>query len=55
MVRRAPRIDAGKPLTREKELELCSFFGIAESFGRGSELSDRAEGAVTAEPARPNA
>ena len=55
MVRQAPRIDAGKPLTREQELELCSFYGIAETFGRGSELSDRAEGAVTAEPARPNA
>ena len=54
MVRRSPRIDAGQPLTREKELELCSFYGIAADFGRGAELGERPEGAVTAEPAQPN-
>ena len=54
MVRQAPRVDAGQPLTREKELELCSFYGIAEDFGRGSEVTGRPEGAVTAEPAQPN-
>ena len=54
MVRRAPRIDAGQPLTRERELELCAFYGIGEDLGRGSEVAGRPEGAVTAEPAQPN-
>ncbi|HEX6116698.1 MAG TPA: hypothetical protein VFY99_06320 [Solirubrobacterales bacterium] len=54
MIRQAPRIDAGRSLTRELELELCAFYGIAEDFGRGSEVAGRPEGAVTAEPAQPN-
>jgi PRC-barrel domain len=55
MVRRAPRIDAGRPLERERELELCSFYGIGEDAGRGSEIADRPDGAVTSRPAPPPA
>jgi hypothetical protein len=55
MVRRAPRVDAGRPLTRELELELCAYYGIGEDAGRGSEIADRPEGSVTAEPAAPSA
>ena len=52
-VRQAPRIDAGQPLTRERELELCAFYGIDEDSGRGAEIAGRPEGAVTAKPAQP--
>lgn len=52
-VRQAPRIDAGQPLTRERELELCTFYGIGEDSGRGAEIAGRPEGAVTAKPAKP--
>ncbi len=52
-IRRAPRIDAGQPLPRELELELCSFFGIDTESGRGGEISARPEGSVTAKPAPP--
>ncbi|MGI8460172.1 MAG: PRC-barrel domain-containing protein [Solirubrobacterales bacterium] len=53
MVREAPRIDAGQPLSRERELELCGFYGIGEGTGRGAEIAPRPEGAVTAKPALP--
>ncbi len=53
MVRQAPRIDAGQPLTRERELELCHFYGYGESRGRGAEVAKRPEGAATAQPASP--
>ena len=53
IVRRAPRIDAGQPLARERELELCAFYGIGEDAGRGSEIAGRPEGSVTAQPAPP--
>src|SRR5688572_11744862 len=52
-VRQAPRIDAGQPLTRERELELCAFYGIGEGTGRGAEIAGREEGSVTAKPALP--
>jgi hypothetical protein len=55
MVRQAPRVDAGQPLTRERELELCAFYGIGENTSRGAEISGRPEGAVTAQPAPPPA
>jgi hypothetical protein len=54
MVRQAPRIDAGNSLTRERELELCAFYGMGETTGRGAEIAGRPEGTVTAEPARPS-
>jgi hypothetical protein len=53
MIRQAPRIDAGQPLTRERELELCAFYGMGEETGRGAEIAGRGEGSVTAEPAPP--
>ena len=53
MVRQAPRVDAGRPLTRERELELCAFYGMGEGTGRGAEIAGRDEGSVTAEPAPP--
>jgi hypothetical protein len=53
MVRQAPRVDAGPPLTRERELELCAFYGIGEDAGRGAEIATRPEGSVTAQPAQP--
>jgi hypothetical protein len=52
-VRQAPRVDAGQPLTRERELELCAFYGMGEGSGRGAEIAGRDEGSVTAEPAPP--
>jgi hypothetical protein len=54
-IRGAPRIDAGQPLSRERELELCAYYGIAEDAGRGAEIAERPDGAVTAEPAQPKA
>ena len=53
MVRQAPRVDAGQPLSRERELELCAFYGIGEDTGRGAEIADRPEGSTTAQPAQP--
>lgn len=53
LLRRAPRVHAGRPLTREGELELCAFYGIGEEIGRGAEIADRPEGAETARPAQP--
>jgi len=53
MVRQAPRIDAGQPLPRERELELCAFYGIGEDAGRGAEIAGRPEGAITAQPTPP--
>ena len=53
MIRRAPRVDAGRPLTRELELGLCAFYGMGEQTGRGAEIAGRDEGSVTAEPAPP--
>ena len=53
MVRQAPRIDAGQPLKRERELELCAYYGMGEETGRGAEIAGREEGSVTAEPAPP--
>src|SRR5215213_2823774 len=54
-IRGAPRIDAGQPLSRERELDLCAYYGIAEDAGRGAEIAERPDGAVTAEPAQPRA
>ena len=53
MVRQAPRVDAGQPLTRERELELCAHYGMGEGTGRGAEIAGRGEGSDTAEPAPP--
>jgi PRC-barrel domain protein len=49
VVRGAPALDGAKPLTREEELQLCGHFGIREDQGRAAEVSERPEGAVTAQ------
>jgi PRC-barrel domain len=51
-VRGAPAINAGKPLTREVELELCDHYLIGPERGRRAAVESRPEGAVTAGPAR---
>jgi PRC-barrel domain len=53
MVRGAPAIHAGKPLTREVELELYDHYLIRPGRGRRAAVESRPEGAVTAEPVRP--
>jgi PRC-barrel domain len=50
-IRQAPKVDAGGPLTRARELELLSHFGIAGQTGRAAELAERDADAVTARPA----
>lgn len=47
----APALDAGKPLTREQELLLCGHYGIDDGLGRAKQLKERPEGAVTSQPA----
>jgi hypothetical protein len=47
-IRGAPAVDAGEPLTREAELELCAHYGIREGHGRAAELAARPGGAITA-------
>ena len=49
-LRTAPGVDALNPLTREQELAVAGHYGISERVGRGAEVADRPEGAVTAEP-----
>ena len=50
-IRRAPKVHAGAPLTRERELQLLSHFGIAGEVGRAAELAQRDPEAITARPA----
>lgn len=50
-IRRAPAIDPTRPLLREHEGTICAHYGIGERVGRHAELSGRAEGALTAQPA----
>jgi hypothetical protein len=50
-VRRAARIDPGKPVDREQEIELCSHYGIAEGLGRAAELAVMPPGASSVRPA----
>jgi hypothetical protein len=47
-IRGAPRIEAGRPLTRELELEFCAHFGIPEDAGRAAELRGRDAGVASA-------
>ena len=48
-IRGAPSIDAGEPLTKEAELELCAHYGIREGQARAGQISERPAGAVTAQ------
>jgi hypothetical protein len=50
-IKHAPKVDPRAPLTRERELELLSHFGIAGQVGRAAELAERDHDAVTARPA----
>ncbi|MDQ3759749.1 MAG: hypothetical protein M3331_07400, partial [Actinomycetota bacterium] len=51
-IRRAPRVEPGKPLERDAEQQLLEHYGIAKAEGgRGAELSEREPGAETAHPA----
>jgi PRC-barrel domain len=50
-IRNAPAIEAGEPLTREAELELCAHYFIPPDRGRHWEVSERSDGAVTSKPA----
>jgi hypothetical protein len=49
LIRGAPGIQPGTPLTREQELEICSHYGIHEHQARAGEISGRPEGAVTSQ------
>jgi len=49
VIRGAPGIQPGAPLTREQELEICSHFGIHEHQARAGEISGRPEGAITSQ------
>jgi hypothetical protein len=50
-IRAAPKIAAGKPISRDAERELLSHYGIATDAGRFAELEKRPAEAVTAKPA----
>lgn len=50
-IRRSPKVDTKAPLSRERELELLSHFGIAGEVGRAAELAERDPEAITARPA----
>ena len=51
-IRKAPRIDAGKPLERERETALLEHYGVGTGqVGRGADLAEREPSAVTARPA----
>lgn len=50
VLRKGPALESGKELTREDELEICGHYGIREDQGRAAEVTERPEGAVTAQP-----
>jgi len=50
-LRGAPAVDAGKPLSREGELEICAHYGIEPGWGRAAQVTGRPEGETTARPA----
>jgi hypothetical protein len=50
-IRGAPAIEAGEPITREAELDLCTYYAIPPDRGRHWEIAERADGAVTSKPA----
>jgi len=47
----APEVDPKEELTRERETELLSHYGIDGDAGRAAEVAKRDAGAVTARPA----
>jgi hypothetical protein len=46
-IRTAPRVEAGEPLARELELELCAYFGLPAEGGRAAALAGREPEAAT--------
>ena len=50
-IRAAPRVDPGKPLSREQELDLLRSFGLPTDSGRGDAVARRRPGSETARPA----
>jgi hypothetical protein len=50
-IRRAPKIEPKAGLTKEKETELLTFYGIGGDAGRAAEIAERENGSVTARPA----
>jgi PRC-barrel domain len=51
VIRGAPAIEAGEPISRELELELCAHYGVGEGQGRAGELAERGDDSPTARPA----
>jgi len=49
VIRNAPAVDPAMPLNREQEMQVLEYYGIPESVGRGAEISERPEGAVTSQ------
>jgi hypothetical protein len=50
-IRRAPKIQAGTPLTGEQEATLLAHYGVAGPAGRSAEVAGRDAGTVTSRPA----
>lgn len=50
-IRKAPKIEPKADLTRDREMELLTFYGIGGEAGRAAEIADRGADAVTARPA----
>jgi len=50
VIRRAPLVDARRPLLREHELTICAHYGIGERVGRAAAVADRPGGSVTSQP-----
>jgi len=48
----APVVDPARPLLREHELTICAHYGVSDEVGRGAEVAERPEGAVTSGPPR---
>jgi hypothetical protein len=40
VIRSAPRVTLGGPLSAEEELQLCEHYGIARGLGRASDIAD---------------
>ncbi len=51
-IRKAPKVDAGKPLERDGEAALLEHYGVGTGLvGRGADLAKREASAITARPA----
>lgn len=51
VIRAAPPIESGQPLTREREIALCEHYFIRPDRGRHAEVVDRGAETFTAKPA----